>query len=62
MAVDIDYLEERNEELWEEYIRQIDSAISDTQGSDFFHSCSHAELEAERAKIMSTVPFEEFIP
>lgn len=62
MAVDIDYLEERNEELWEEYIRQIDSAISDTQGSDFFHSCSYAELEAERAKIMSTVPFEEFIP
>lgn len=62
MAADIDYLEERNEELWEEYIRQIDSAISDTQGMDFFYSCSHAELEAERAKIMSSVPFEEFTP
>ena len=62
MQDDIAFLEERNEDLWEEYIRQVDGAISESLGHDFFHSCTYEELQAEREMIMSSVPFEDFIP
>lgn len=62
MQDDIAFLEERNEDLWEEYIRQVDWAISESLGHDFFHSCTYEELQAEREMIMSSVPFEDFIP
>lgn len=56
------FLRDYEEDLQEEYLQQVDAAIKDMQGDDFFESSTPEEVQAARDAVMDTAPVENFHP